>query len=110
MPVSAGATETSGKVPRRAANAKQMRYLADNGDVDKTFNEAPHNGCRDKAGYPPHAKDPKKEEKYADQYSEGGSERIKVCRPLGGDGADGQRGDQTSRGVRSNDELPRRAE
>jgi hypothetical protein len=87
-----------------------MRHLADNGDVDETFDEAPHNGCGDKACHPPHAQDSKSKEKGANQDSEGGGKRIKVRGTLSGDGADGQCRDQTSSGVRSDDELTRRAE
>jgi hypothetical protein len=64
----------------------------------------------DKTGHPPHAHDSKRKEENADQDSEGGGERIKVRGTLRCDGADGQRGDQTSSGVRSDDELTRRAE
>src|SRR5215813_4408366 len=98
------------KVARRTADAKQMRHLADDRDVDETFNEAPHNGCGNKTSHPPHAQDAKRKENNADQYSESGSERIKVHSSLGCNGADSQRGDQTSSGVRSDDELPRRTE
>src|SRR3974390_1153922 len=98
------------KVAGCAADAKQMRHLADDRDVDETFNEAPHNGGWNKAGYPPHAHDPKREEEKADQHGESGSQRIEFRCSLGCDGADGHRGDQACRGVRSDDELPRRAE
>src|SRR5215510_4982064 len=94
------------KITRYAADAEQMRHLSDDGDVHETFNEAPHNGCGDKAGYPPHAQDSKSEEKNADQDSEGRSKRIELRSSLGRDGADGHRGDQTCRGIRSDDELP----
>src|SRR3974390_3486057 len=50
------------KVARGAADAKQMRHLADDGDVDETFNEAPHDGCGDEARDPPHTHDAKREE------------------------------------------------
>jgi hypothetical protein len=45
------------KVAGRAGDAKQVRHLADDGDIDETFNEAPHNWCRYKAGHPSHAED-----------------------------------------------------
>ena len=67
-------------------------------------------GGRDKTGHPAHAHNSKKKEKNADQDSEGRSERIKVRSTLDCDGADGQRGDQTSGGIWSDDELTRRAE
>jgi len=92
------------KVARRAADAKQMRHLADNGDVDETFDEAPHDRRGDKTGHPPHAHDSKRKEENADQDSEGGGERIKFRSTLGCDGANGHRRDQTSSGVGSDDE------
>src|SRR5215469_81124 len=93
------------KVARCAADAKQMRDLADNGDVHKTFNEAPHNWCKDKAGYPSQAHNSKRQEKNADQDSEGRGERIKSGSALGGHNADSQRRDQTRSGIRADDEL-----
>src|SRR3974377_1160234 len=66
-----------------------MGHLADDGDVHKTFDEAPHDRRRNKAGHPAHAHDSKKKEKNADQNGEGGGEGIKLRRPLWCDGADG---------------------
>src|SRR5262245_64786577 len=89
------------KVTRGAADAEQMRHLSNDGDVDETFNETPHNGCGNKAGYPPHAHDPKRKEKNTNDYGEGGGESIEFWSSLARDGADGHRRDQTCRGVRS---------
>jgi len=64
--------ELGEEVTRRTADAKQMRHLANDGDVDETFNEAPHDGCGDKACDPPHPHDAERQEKESDQYGQGG--------------------------------------
>jgi hypothetical protein len=87
-----------------------MRHLADDGDVDETFDEAPHNRCGDKACHPAHAHESECKEKNANQDSEGGGQRNIVRGTLGCDGADIQCGDQTRSRVRTDHELTRRAE
>jgi hypothetical protein len=94
----------------RAADPEKMRRLADDGDVDQPFDEATHHGCGDEARHPTHAHQSKTEEEKADQYGEGRGQRIKFRRSLRRYGANGHRGDQTSRSVRSHHQLPRRAE
>ena len=86
------------KVTRSTADAKQMRHLADDGDLDETFNEAPHHGCGNKACHPPHANQSKGEEKYADQNGEGRGERVEVGGPLR---AGGSRAPGHARNMRS---------
>src|SRR5262249_61863507 len=85
-----------------------MRHLADDCDVDETFDEAAHNMRGDETGYPPHAHDTKRKEKNADHHSEGRGERIKFRSTLSCDGASSYRGDQSSSGVGADDEVTRR--
>src|SRR6516164_11723529 len=95
----------SEEVARDALDAKQMRHLTDDGDIDKSFDEATHHRGGNEGGNPAHPHDAKKKEKNADQDSEGGGKRIVVRGALNGDGAHGQRRNQAGGRVRSDDEL-----
>src|SRR3974377_1856876 len=99
--------ELSKEVARDALDAKQMWHLADDGDIDKSFDEATHYRRRNERGHPTHAHDAEKKEKNADQDSEGGGKRIVFRGALNCDGAHGQRGNQACGRVRSDDELTR---
>src|SRR5262249_10266796 len=92
------------KIARRPADAKEMWHLANNCYVDKAFDEAAHDRCRDEASHPTHAHDSKGKEKNADHDSEGGGERIKFGTTRSCDGADSYRRDQTPAGVPSDDD------
>jgi len=59
-----------------------MRNLADDGDVDQTFNEAAHHGCWDEAGYPPHTHDPKRKKEEAEIKNEARDLINKVTRRI----------------------------
>ena len=81
----------SEKITRDARDAKQMRHLADDGDIDKSFDEAPHHRRGNEGGHPAHAHDAEKKEKNADQDSEGGGKCIVFRSALNCEGAHGQR-------------------
>src|SRR5215471_20860030 len=93
------------KVARRTRKTKQMRYLADDSHIDQSFNEASHDWRRDKGRDPAHAHDAKEKEKQSDHDGQGGCQRVVFGGALSCDGADGECRDQTSGGIRSDDQL-----
>src|SRR5215472_8481704 len=95
------------KVAWRTGKTKQMRHLADDSHIDQSFNEASHDRRGDKAGHPAHTHDAKEKEKQTDHDGQGGRERVVLRGALSCDGADGERGDQTGGGIRSNNQLTR---
>jgi hypothetical protein len=60
------------KVTWGAPDTEQMGHLADDGDIDQSFNEASHDRRGDESGHPAHAHDAEKEQKRSDQNSKGG--------------------------------------
>ena len=88
------------EVARDALDAKQMRHLADNSDINKSLDEATHHRCGNEGSHPAHAHDAEKKEKNADQHCEGGGKRIVVRGGLNGDGAHSQRRNQAGGRVR----------
>src|SRR6516225_2816816 len=93
------------KVARPPTDAKKMRHLADDRDVDEAFDEAAHDRRGDKTGYPPHAHDSKQKEENANHDGEGRGERIKFRSTLSCDGADSHCGDQTGSSIRPDHQL-----
>jgi hypothetical protein len=79
------------KVAGHAVNTQQVRNLANDGDVDETFNEAAHDRRGDEAGDPAHAQNSKEEKEQADQNGERGGKRVEVCSALSCDRAHGYR-------------------
>src|SRR6516164_7691596 len=98
-------SEFSEKIARGPWYAKQMRHLADDGHINKPFDEATHHRCGNEGGQPAHPHDAKQKEKNANQDSEGRGKRVVLRGALSSESAHGQRGNQTGGCVRSDNEL-----
>ena len=64
------------KLPDAPLIPSKMRHLADDGDVDQSFDETAHHGCGDEARDPPMRMIPKLRKKKPIRYGERGGQRV----------------------------------
>ena len=93
------------EVARHTLDAKQVRHLAHDGDIDKPFDEAAHHRRGNKGGHPTHAHDTEQQKEQTDQDGQGRGQHVVFRRALNCDRSHGERGDQAGGGVRSDNKL-----